>query len=77
MIKEEYVPREVIAKQLSVALDDKDKVAVLLDAEDLQLLIIALEPYVHLPAENNGGIALTASKLQEGLLDLEESAFPF
>lgn len=37
------VSREVIESQLLVALDDKSKVAVLLDADDLQLVITDLQ----------------------------------
>lgn len=38
----ERLPKEVIEKQLLVALDDKSKVALVLDEEDLTLLLVCL-----------------------------------
>ena len=42
-LRVERTPREVIQSKLLVAIDRHDKVALVADAEDLELLIIALD----------------------------------
>ncbi len=65
-LQKSYVPQEVIKDQLLMALDDKSKVAVVLDATDLQFLISAVSRYV-----NNK----QASRLEDGFRQLQAAAF--
>jgi len=73
-VEVEQVEREVIDKKLLVLLDDKSKVAVLLDADDLKLMITVLEDLnvanVHLRKEKE-----RCSSLLNGLHELEREAF--
>lgn len=62
----ERVPRQVVADQLLIALNDKSKVAYVMDADDLQVLIFCVG---YAPA------SVEARRLTEDLLLLQKSAF--
>ena len=65
----EYVPREVIAEQLLIALDDKSKTAIIAGKEDIEILIRALD---HVPSFWGTRYITMASDLRK----LRDSAFP-
>lgn len=66
-LRKSYVPLEVIEDQLLVALDDKSKVAVVLDCAQLELLVKAIGGY---PFN-----AVDGFELLRGLRQLQTAAF--
>ena len=70
-LKVEQVPRQVMENQLLVALDDKDKIAVVLTETDLDLLIESLG-YAR---SFKDGPNLARAKMRADLKELREVAF--
>lgn len=67
MAKSEYVKREIIDDQLLVAMDDKSKVAIVLDQEGLDLLISAV-----LQMQQPAGSEELKRKLGELVADMKQ-----
>ncbi len=73
------VRREIIENQLLAALDDKTKVAALLDREDLAILIQALQVSIRFAENTPAGtrtFVTRATSLLDDLLQLQKAAFP-